>query len=139
MILVSACLAGIGCQYDGKDNTNKKVVELVKLGQAIPVCPEQLGGLPTPRTPSERRGDRIITQEGEDVTNQFKRGAREALQLAQLVNSKKAILKSNSPSCGCGQIYDGTFSGKYIKGDGIFTEILKENHVEVLSDLEITK
>ena len=130
-IIVSACLAGINCNYAGKSNTDPGIVNLVKQGKAILVCPEQLGGLPTPRIPAEIKDGKVVNKAGEDVTRQFYRGAHEALKIAKMVNSKEAILKSRSPSCGVGKIYDGTFSGTLTDGDGIFAALLKENGIEV--------
>ncbi|WP_415714308.1 DUF523 domain-containing protein [Maridesulfovibrio sp.] len=120
MYIVSGCLAGLCCRYDGGDNADERVMKLVAEGRAIPVCPEQLGGLATPRPPCEIVNGKILSNEGNDVTEKFTRGAEEALKLAKLVGSKKAILKARSPSCGIGRIYDGTFSGKLIDGDGFF-------------------
>jgi uncharacterized protein YbbK (DUF523 family) len=131
MKIVSACLAGINCKYTGGNNRCQKVVDLVANGKAIPVCPEQLGGLTTPREPVESDGDKVVTKEGMDATIQFKKGAKEGLRIAKMVGCKKAILKAKSPSCGCGKIYDGTFTDTLIEGDGVFTKILKENGIEV--------
>ncbi len=137
MKIVSACLAGINCRWDGKNSSCSKVIELVKNGEAIPVCPEQLGELSTPRTPAEQIGDKVITKYGKDVTSNFKKGAEEALKIAKQHKCKEAILKSKSPSCGCGQVYDGTFSGKLISGDGEFTKLLKKNNIRVITENEI--
>jgi uncharacterized protein YbbK (DUF523 family) len=134
IILCSACLLGVNCRYDGKNKLNKKIIELAKKKILIPVCPEQLGGLPTPREPAEQKGKKIITKSGKDVTKYFKRGAKEILKIVKLFKIKKAILKQKSPSCGCGKIYDGTFSGKIIKGDGVLTVLLKKNGIEVMSE-----
>jgi uncharacterized protein YbbK (DUF523 family) len=134
IILCSACLLGVNCRYDGKNKLNKKIIKLAKKKILIPVCPEQLGGLPTPREPAEQKGKKIITKSGKDVTKYFKRGAKEVLKIAKLFKIKKAILKQKSPSCGCGKIYDGTFSGKIIKGDGVLTLLLKKNGIEVMSE-----
>lgn len=105
----------------------------------IPVCPEQLGGLPTPRIPAERVKDRVITQVGVDVTKEYQIGAEEALKIAKLYNCKKAILKEKSPSCGCGKIYDGTFSRNLIVGNGVTAELLLKNGIEVFGESEIDK
>jgi len=137
MKIVSACLAGIKCRWDGEARPCQKVIELVKQGKAIPVCPEQLGGLTTPRTPAEQKEDKVFTKDGKDVTAQFERGAEEALKIAKLVNCDGAILKSKSPSCGSGKVYDGTFSGKLINGDGVFAKILKKNNIKVFTEKEI--
>lgn len=138
MYLVSACLAGINCKYSGKNNENEKIVQMVKRGEAVLVCPEQLGGLKTPRLPSEiviTEGKRkVIAKDGEDVTSEFIKGAEETLKIAKMMNIKKAILKSRSPSCGCGKIYDGSFSKTLIDGDGITAELLKQNKIEIFNE-----
>jgi uncharacterized protein YbbK (DUF523 family) len=133
MKIVSACLAGIECRYDCKSKENIDIVEMVKNGQALPLCPEQLGGLPTPRVPAEAQGNSIVTNNGDDVTHEYLKGAQEGLKMAKLVNAKEALLKSKSPMCGSGQIYDGTFSGTLTQGDGVFTKLLKENGIKVKS------
>jgi len=137
MKLCSACLLGIRCRYDGKHNLNEKVVELAKREKLIPVCPERLGGLPTPREPAEIQGNRVVTYSGKDVTEYFERGAKKVLKIAKLLGIKEAILKQKSPSCGSGKIYDGTFSGTIIKGDGITARLLKKNGVRVISEEEL--
>ncbi|GBC63048.1 DUF523 domain-containing protein [Desulfonema ishimotonii] len=137
MIIVSACLAGVRCRYNGDAFPNEKVIELVATGKALPVCPEQLGGLPTPRPPAEIVGERVINTQGADITPQFQAGAREALRLCRLAGCTKAILKSRSPSCGYGRIYDGTFSGTLIPGDGLFARLLRENGVEILTEEDL--
>lgn len=131
MYIVSGCLAGLCCRYDGKDNADERVMELVRKGMAVPVCPEQLGGLPTPRPGCEIVDNRILTEQGFDASESFLRGAEEALKLVKLLGADKAILKSRSPSCGSGKIYDGTFSRTLIDGDGIFAAMLKKEGVEV--------
>ncbi|HOV28266.1 MAG TPA: DUF523 domain-containing protein, partial [Pseudobacteroides sp.] len=134
MIIVSACLAGINCKYDGGNNADDRIIELVSKGQAIPVCPEQLGGCPTPRLKTEivngsgadvldSKG-RVIREDGRDMTAELLKGAQETLKIALLLNAKKAILKSKSPSCGCGKVYDGTFSKKLTDGNGVTSELL---------------
>ncbi|PIU29825.1 DUF523 domain-containing protein [Candidatus Woesearchaeota archaeon CG07_land_8_20_14_0_80_44_23] len=137
MRLCSACLLGIKCRYDGKSKPNEKVLSLANKETLIPICPEQLGGLPTPREPSEQRGKEIITKSGKNVTKNFENGADEVLKLAKLFNIKEAILKQKSPSCGSGQIYDGTFSKTLIKGDGVTTLLLKRNGIKVISEKEL--
>ncbi len=137
MKVVSACLAGIRCRWDGEARPCQKIVELVKQGDAIPVCPEQLGGLTTPRTPAEQKGNKFFTKKGEDVTAHFERGAEEALKIALLANCDEAIIKAKSPSCGSGKIYDGTFSGTLINGDGIFAKLLKKNNIKVFTEDEV--
>ena len=134
MKIVSACLAGIKCRYNGTAKPCEKVIVLVKEGKAISVCPEQLAGLPTPRASCEIKGEKIISKTGEDLTEKFQKGAEEALKIAKLNNCKEAILKSHSPSCGSRKIYDGSFTGNLIDGDGIFTKLLKENNIKVISE-----
>lgn len=134
MKLCSACLLGIECRYDGKSKTDKKVLELAKKEKLIPVCPEQLGGLPTPRPPSEQREGKVITKTNKDVTREFIKGAEEVLKIAKLFGIKEAIFKQKSPSCGCGKIYDGSFTGNLIKGDGVATALLKKNGIKVVTE-----
>ncbi len=136
-ILVSACLLGINCKYDGENNKNDKVIEYLKDKEVIPICPEIMGGLPTPRVPSEIKDDKVITKENKDVTNNFLKGANEVLYLAKLFNVNKALLKAKSPSCGVGEIYDGTFTHAKINGDGMTTRLLKENNIEVITELDL--
>jgi uncharacterized protein YbbK (DUF523 family) len=137
MKICSACLLGIKCRYDGKNKRNEKILELAKKEILIPVCPEQLGGLPTPREPAEQKGKKVITKSGKDVTKNFKKGARQVLKIAKFLGIKEAILKQKSPSCGCGQIYDGSFSEKIIKGNGVTTALLKRNGIKVISEEEL--
>lgn len=132
-ILVSSCLLGLNCRYDGGNNYSKEVEEFLKNYEVIPICPEIMGGLPTPRTPSERQADKVINKEGKDVTEQYEKGARECLFLAQKYDVKKALLKLRSPSCGSKEIYDGTFSHTIIEGDGVTAELFKKNGIEVIS------
>lgn len=139
MILVSACLAGINCKHDGSNNYNEFVCTLVKQGQAIPVCPEQLGGLPTPRATSEILDKRVKTACGKDLTTNFLKGARETLFLARMIGCKKAIFKQRSPSCGFGEIYDGSHTGTVIEGNGITADFLYKNGIEILNESQIDK
>lgn len=139
MYLVSSCLAGINCRYNGGNSEHKTIVELVNQGKAIPVCPEQLAGLSTPRSSCEivvyENGDiKVISEDGQDFTKQFIEGAKKTLAIAKAIGIKKAILKSKSPSCGCGLIYDGTFSGNLIKGNGLAAELLIKNNIEVYTE-----
>ena len=136
-ILISACLLGTACRYDGKSKAYPLAEALATRHQLVPVCPEQLGGLPTPRTPSERRGERVITAEGADVTAQYRRGAEEALRLCRLFGCEAAVLKERSPSCGDGQIYDGTFTGALTAGQGVTAQLLEENGVAVYGESRI--
>nr|VFJ62863.1 MAG: Uncharacterized conserved protein YbbK, DUF523 family [Candidatus Kentron sp. FW] len=137
MKLCSACLLGIDCRYDAGNNKNGKVLKLAGEEILIPVCPEQLGGLSTPRIPAEQRDGKVVTKEGRDVTENFRRGARETLKLARLYGVREAILKQRSPSCGVGKIYDGTFSGKVIRGNGVTSALLKEHGIKVSSEEEL--
>jgi uncharacterized protein YbbK (DUF523 family) len=136
-ILCSACLLGVNCRYDGKNTLNKKIIKLAKKAALFPVCPEQLGGQTTPRYPAEMVGKKILEKDGTDVTKNFKKGAQETLRIAKLYDIKKAIFKQRSPSCGLGQIYDGTFSGKVTKGDGITTSLLLKNGIKVISEEDL--
>lgn len=144
MILVSACLVGINCKYNGKNNFHKEIKELVDSGKAIPICPEQLGGLATPRVPAEIRQDingkiKVINIEDKDVTAEYFLGAERALKFALAIDTKLAIFQSRSPSCGCGKIYDGTFSKKLIAGNGVTTNLFLKNGIKVLSEEEYLK
>lgn len=130
-ILVSACLAGFPCRYDGQAKPDEEVIELVRQGLALPICPEQLAGLPTPRPAAERVGKQVLTASGEDLTEQFEYGATITLKLAEEFHCHKAILKSGSPSCGFGMIYDGTFSGKKMSGNGLTADLLLANGFEL--------
>lgn len=131
--IVSSCLLGDNCKYNGKNNYNEKIVEFLKDKEYIKVCPECLGGLPTPRVPSEIINDKVINKEGIDVTKEYELGARKTLLIVKDNNIDCAILKSKSPSCGCGFIYDGTFSKTLIKGNGVTTKLLKENNVKIIN------
>jgi uncharacterized protein YbbK (DUF523 family) len=137
-ILVSACLLGVNCRYDGNHGKNEDVLALLDEYHLVPVCPEQLGGMETPRLASERRGEKkVMNQSGEDVTAFFIKGASETLKLANIFGCKKAILKERSPSCGHGMIYDGTFSGNKISGSGVTAALLRENGIEVIGESKI--
>ncbi|MBR6637812.1 MAG: DUF523 domain-containing protein [Lachnospiraceae bacterium] len=138
-ILVSACLLGLNCKYDGGNNLREELKELVDKHNLVPFCPEVYGGLTTPRVPSERLGDKVVNKEGIDVTENFVRGAEEALRMAQAFDCKYAIFKAKSPSCGCGRIYDGTFTGTLTDGDGVTTELLKKHGISVLTEKELSK
>lgn len=140
-MVVSACLAGAACRYDGASQPFEPARELVRRGLALPVCPEQLGGLCTPRTPCEivRGGDgaeRVMDADGADRTGAFERGAREALELARLFGAEAALLKANSPSCGCGMVYDGSFSGARKPGNGLFARLLLAEGVDVFTEAD---
>ncbi len=132
MILVSACLAGYRCRYDGAVHVNERVAALIRSGQAVPICPEMLGGLPCPRVPCERRPDgTVITEDGTNKTEAFALGAEETLRIAKLYGCDTAILKARSPSCGKGSIYDGTFSGTLTDGNGVTADLLQSCGIRV--------
>lgn len=136
-ILISACLLGSRCRYDGESREHPLAAELASRHTLVPVCPEQLGGLPTPRPPAERRGGRVVTRDGADVTDSYRRGAEEALCLCRLLGCDAAVLKERSPSCGCGEIYDGTFSKSLTGGDGMAAELLSAHGVPVYGESRI--
>ncbi|KHS58345.1 MULTISPECIES: DUF523 domain-containing protein [Terrisporobacter] len=147
MMIVSACLVGVNCKYNGGNNDNDKVKEFLKDKQYIIICPEQLGGLTTPRKPSEINqaggkevligNSKVISCENKDVTENFVKGAKESLNIAKIFNCKQALLKEGSPSCGCNLIYDGTFTGKKISGMGVTAALFNENNIEVFSEKEL--
>ncbi len=147
MKIISGCLVGINCKYDGKNNLsdiNPKILKEYKQGKLIPVCPEQLGGLPTPREGAQihkgsgndvlNKKAKIITRQGIDVTEQFIKGAKETLKIIKSLNIKEVIFKQRSPSCGCGQIYDGTFTKTIKKGNGVTTALLKRNGIKIKTE-----
>lgn len=135
-ILISACLLGCRCRYDGASKPQPWIAALAERHTLVPVCPEQLGGLSTPRPPAERRGDRVVTRAGGDVTAQYRRGAEEALRLCRLLGCDAALLKERSPSCGSGAIYDGTFTGTVTAGDGVTAELLRKNGIPVYGETQ---
>ena len=137
VIVVSGCLLGFDCRYKGDNCANEKILELAKHNVIIGICPEQMGGLATPRDPAEQCGGRVITKNGVDVTEQYTRGALAALKLAQLNRADFAILKAKSPSCGSGIIYDGSFTGTKIPGDGIAAGLFKQNGIKVYTENEL--
>jgi uncharacterized protein YbbK (DUF523 family) len=144
VILVSGCLVGQKCRYNMVCEEVKELKEMVDKGEAIPVCPEQLGGLPTPRPPQEIVGGsgadvlrgraRVINSEGMDVTKSFVKGASDVLVIAKDKNVERAVLKSRSPACGLGEIYDGTFRGRVKKGDGVTAALLKKHGIKVVTE-----
>lgn len=135
MILVSACLCGVSCRYDGSSAPCEEALDLLRKGQALLVCPEQLGGLSTPRPPVEIKGwdgmdvlrnaAKVVTADGVDVSAYYLRGAEETVRLAKLVGVERAMLKDKSPSCGCGVIYDGSFTGRLRQGNGVTAAALR--------------
>ena len=136
-ILVSACLCGNKCRYKGDDCMNAKIAELGQGNIVIPVCAEQLGGLPTPRHPAERVGDKVISDVGTDVTEEYSRGADFVVAIAKANNADYCVMKANSPSCGKGVIYDGTFTGNKTSGNGLTTERLLAAGFTVYTEDEI--
>lgn len=136
-ILISACLLGCACRYDGGAKPCDAAIALKEKHRLIPVCAEQLGGLTTPRTPCERIGDKVMSKNGEDRTAAYRRGAEEALKMFDLFQCDCAVLKARSPMCGSGVIYDGSFSGKFRAGDGVLAELLKARGVKVYTEDEL--
>ncbi len=142
-IVISACLLGVRCRYDGGDSRNEIAIKQGEKYALIPVCPEESGGLPTPRPPAEIVGGdggdvldgraKVITADGTDVTEAYLKGAHHALRVAQSNKATHVVLKARSPSCGCGDIYDGTFSGTLMPGDGVTTALLKRHGITVTS------
>lgn len=137
-IAVSSCLLGINCKYNGKSNYNEEILKLKDKYELIPICPEVLGGLSIPRTPAEILNNKIINQIGIDVTNNYIDGANKALQILKDNNINIAILKAKSPSCGKGEIYDGTFTHTLIKGNGITSQLFLDNGITVYNEFNFT-
>lgn len=133
-ILVSACLLGANCRYDGKSVPCEEVKSLAKRHELIPFCPEIYGGLSTPRAPSEIIGDKVMSKVGKDVTAEYKKGAEEALKMAKLFCCNAAVLKERSPSCGSKNVYDGTFSGRLVDGMGVTAKLFCENGIKVYGE-----
>ena len=140
-LLISACLMGFECKYSGGSNVldKDKLAALRTRYRLIPVCPESAGGLPTPRAPSERRDGKVINKLGQDVTEEYRMGAETALYLARRYGCTKALLKERSPSCGSGKIYDGSFTGTLVPGDGTAAEELKAAGIRVYGESEMDK
>lgn len=138
-ILVSACLLGENCKYSGGNNKNDKVIALGKKHKLIPICPECFAQLPIPRPPAEIVGDKVFNKLGEDITEQFKDGAEKALYVAEEAGCQTAILKERSPSCGFGEIYDGSFTGKTIRGNGITAQLLYDNGITIYGESNVDK
>lgn len=139
MILVSACLIGENCKYNGGNNRSERVLSYLKDKDYLPICPERAAGLPSPRPPAELRNGRVVDKTGKDVTNAFLCGAEKTLALAKKYQPELCLLKGNSPSCGCGTIYDGTFSGNKIKGNGLVAELLLQNGFSVITEKELER
>ena len=140
-LLISACLLGFCCKYDGGTNAlpAETLAALRKRYELIPVCPETAGGLPIPRAPSERRDGRVLSCEGNDVTDEYEQGAQIALALAERFGCRKALLKDRSPSCGAGEIYDGSFSHSRVPGDGVAAEALRKAGLFLCGESELKK
>ena len=138
-IIVSACLLGENCKYNGGNNKCDDIIALAEKFEIIPVCPECFGGLPIPRVPSEIRDGRVYSKTGEDLTEAFLSGAEQTLYIAKEANAPFAVLKENSPSCGFGKIYDGTFSGNKIDGNGITAQLLYDNEIQVFGESQVKK
>lgn len=138
-ILVSACLLGKNCKYNGGNNLNQNVLDFIEGHEVIGVCPEQLGGLSTPRLPAEIVDGVVTNKEGVCVDNEFRKGAQEALAAALENKVDLAILQSRSPSCGVKEIYDGSFSGKKIKGQGVFAKLLAKHDIKVLDAEDVAE
>ncbi len=139
-VLISSCLLGENVRYDGANNSitqNQFIKKLQKLNLIVSICPEVEGGLPTPRVPVEIQNNRAINKKGEDKTKEFKLGANKALEIVLQNDIEMAIMKSKSPSCGAGQIYDGTFLKKLINGDGISTALLKDKGIKIFGEDEL--
>jgi uncharacterized protein YbbK (DUF523 family) len=133
-ILVSACLLGRTCRYDGKSKPCDAVIALSEKHNLIPVCPEMDGGLSCPRTPCERVGDRVVSKTGEDKTAEYQKGAEIALETAKKQGCKYAIMKAKSPACSSTEIYDGSFSGTLVKGHGVAADLLIKNGITVVTE-----
>lgn len=136
-LLISACLLGKNCKYNGGNNYVPAVEDLRDRYDLVPVCPECFGGLPIPHEPSERVGDRVLSRTGEDVTEAFRRGAEKTLETAEKHGAALALLKERSPSCGFGAVYDGTFTGTVVPGDGVAAELLAKNGVAVYGESRV--
>ncbi len=138
VLLVSACLMGVECNYRGGASPRDAVAELAGQADLVPVCPEVRGGLPTPRPPAELQADgRVVTEEGVDVTDAFERGAADAVTLAGRRGAVAAVLKARSPSCGCHQVYDGSFTGTLVSGEGLTARALRAADIEVVDEDDV--
>jgi uncharacterized protein YbbK (DUF523 family) len=135
VLLVSACLLGVRCNHEGDANTNDAVIALRATHRVVPVCPESAGGLPTPRPAAERQSDGTVrTADGRDVSEWFERGAAHAVRIAEAVGATRAVLKARSPSCGCHEIYDGSFTRTRVAGEGVTAAALRRAGLEVISE-----
>ena len=138
-ILISSCLLGISCRYDGRSVPNESAKKLKEKFDLVPFCPEIYGGLSTPRIPSERVGERVMSKTGTDVTDNYNKGAEEGLMLCREMDVEIALLKEKSPACGSMQIYDGTFTGTLVDGEGVLAELLRKNGIKVYGESQIDK
>ncbi len=138
-IIVSACLLGENCKYNGTNNKNQDVINLADKFELIPVCPECFGGLPTPRTPCEIKDGRVFSKDGRDLTDAYKEGAEQTLYIARENNCPAAVLKERSPSCGFGKVYDGTFTSSLCNGNGIAAQMLYDNSVAIFGENNLKK
>lgn len=131
-IAVSACLLGINYKYNGGNNYSEKLVKLLEKHEVIPICPEVLGGLPIPRDPSEIVNGEVLTDKGKSVDKEFRNGAKKALEIVKESGAELVVLQSRSPSCGLGKIYDGSFTGRLVDGDGVFVKLLKDEGIKAI-------
>ena len=136
-LLISACLLGENCKYSGGNNYEPLTEALGERFELVPVCPERLGGLTSPREPAERVGERVLSRTGEDWTAAFYLGAERTWEIARREGISQAVLKERSPSCGCGAVYDGTFTGTVVPGDGVAAELLKRHGVHIRGESQI--
>lgn len=145
MYIISACLLGENCKYNGGNNRCRWVVDFSRHHSFVAVCPETQAGLPAPRPPAEIQQEKVIDAEGKNLTEAFRRGAEEAYNLARKAATEAgesiegAILKAKSPSCGRDRIYDGTFSGRLTDGDGYLVRLLKQDNIDVITEKENIK
>ena len=136
-LLISACLCGKNTKYNGGNNLISRLSEIEEKFELYYICPEVMGGLPTPRDPSENRGDLVVSNKEKDVTKEFNLGAQKSLEIAKKNDIHLALLKESSPSCGSHKIYDGTFSGIKIPGQGVAAKLLKEHKIKIFSEEQI--
>ena len=136
-LLISSCLLGVSCRYDGRSVPNDNAKNLSEKFSLVPFCPEIYGGLPTPRIPSERVGERVMSKAGADVTDNYNKGAMEGVTLCRELGIEIALLKEKSPACGSRGIYDGTFSGTLVDGEGVLAELLRKNGIKVYGESQI--
>ena len=138
-ILVSACLLGIKCRYDGAEKLNEAVARLAEKHELVPFCPEIYGGLPTPREPFEIRNGRVYTRSGRDVTAEYEKGAEMALKAAQMLGCECAVLQDRSPSCGIGYVHNGLFDGGLVEGDGKTAELMRQAGIRLVPASQVNE